>query len=247
MKRAVYYPAIKEKVLVLHVKHGYEDRAEHITNLLNNIQIPFSYILDGDVEDITDEVLNKYFKTDNELYGFTPRTSCTYKHFLAYEYILSNHLDGALILEDDIILQHNFLKIFNKTMDEIHSMHPDNIIISYENSRLRFIPRSIRIKGRFLYKGDRDRMAGVYYINNNAAKAILDYVAENKCIMPIDLLHCQMLKQKLLTYYWCQPTIAAQGSFTGLFKSSLSSKKEFLGWASWQFKLAYKKTLYYFR
>lgn len=36
MKSEVYYPAINEKVLVLHVKHGYEDRAGHITNMLNS-------------------------------------------------------------------------------------------------------------------------------------------------------------------------------------------------------------------
>lgn len=240
--------AITEKVLVLHVKKGYEERAEHIEKMLAKLHIPFEYILDGDVPDLTQEILDKYFEPGKEgLYGYTPRTSCSYKHFLAYEYILRNNLKGALILEDDIILGKKFIPVFNKCMEEFETMPIDDILISFEDSRLRFVPRSQRRAGKYIYKGDKDRMAGAYYISNGAARQVMEYVAANKCDRPIDLLHGFLIKKIGFPYYWCQPTIATQGSFSGKFHSSLSPKKEFCIWASWKFKLNYKKLLYYFR
>ena len=43
---------ITEKVLVLHVKQGYEERAKHIEKMLGELHIPFEYILDGDIKEI---------------------------------------------------------------------------------------------------------------------------------------------------------------------------------------------------
>lgn len=240
---------ITEKVLVLHVKQGYEERAKHIEKMLGELHISFEYILDGDIKDITTEVLQKYFKNEGKenMYGGTAKTSCCYKHFLAYEYILKNNLKGALILEDDCILDKKFTPIFNQCMREFDNMPIKDIFISFENSRLRFIPRSQRVKGQYLYKGDKDRMTGAYYISRGAAEQIMNYVAKNKCERPIDLLHSLLIKEVNFPYYWCQPTIASQGSFTGKFHSSISSKKEFCIWASWKFKLTYKQLLYFLR
>lgn len=241
-------PAITEKVLVLHVKQGYEERARHIEKMLAELHIPFEYILDGDINDITPEVLDKYFKDGKEnMHGNTAKTSCCYKHFLAYEYILKNNLKGVLILEDDCILDKKFPQVFNLCMKEFEKMPTKNILISFEDSRLRFIPRSQRIKGQYLYKGDKDRMTGAYYISRGAAEEIMNYVAKNKCERPIDLLHSLLIKEENFPYYWCQPTVASQGSFTGKFHSSISSKKEFCIWASWRFKLTYKRLLYFLR
>ena len=101
--------AITEKVLVLHVKQGYQERAEHIEKMLARLCIPFEYILDGDVSDLSQEILDKYFKPGKEkLYGYTPRTSCSYKHFLAYEYIIRNNLEGALIFNTSVNFYGNF-------------------------------------------------------------------------------------------------------------------------------------------
>ena len=46
---------------------------------------------------------------------------------------------------------------------------------------------------------------------------------------------------------WCQPALATQGSFTGLFKSALSSKKDRMESVKWWFKKSYKQFLYWFR
>ena len=46
-------------VFVLHVKKGYEDREQHIKAMLQKMNIPFSWILDGDIADLTPEILDK--------------------------------------------------------------------------------------------------------------------------------------------------------------------------------------------
>lgn len=239
----------KEKVLVLHVKQGYEDRAEHIEKMMAELHIPFEYILDGDVSDFTPAILDKYFIINDmvKMYNSLPQMSCAYKHFLGYERILENNWKGALILEDDIILRKDFITVFNNCMHEYEMMSVSDILISFEDSRLRFVPRSQRVRGKYLYKGSKDRMTGAYYISNGAARQIMDYVSEYKCDRPIDLLHSLLIKQEGFPYYWCQPTIATQGSFTGKFHSSLSVKEKLGATVFWKFRLAYKKMLYFLR
>ena len=106
-------------VFVLHVKKGYEDREQHIKAMLQKMNIPFSWILDGDIADLTPEILDKYFAGDMHKAGAT--ASCAYKHVLAYKEIIAKNLDGALILEDDIQLDPRlFIGIFNKSLTELN-------------------------------------------------------------------------------------------------------------------------------
>lgn len=50
-----------DKVFVLHVKEGNEDRAKQIEAMLEKLGIKFEYMLDGDIKDITEERKSKYF------------------------------------------------------------------------------------------------------------------------------------------------------------------------------------------
>ena len=173
---------------------------------------------------------------------------CTLQPFYAYEKIVEENLPGALILEDDAMLSSRFDTIFPLTIEEYSSCYSnENVIISYEDSRLRFVPRSKREKGRFLYPMDRDRMAGIYFININAARMILDDACIQKCKLAIDLYHSQLLEQGKLTYLWCQPTIASQGSFVDILGSTLSTKKIEMEKLRWKILRTYKKLLYQIR
>lgn len=236
-------------VFVLHIKKGYESRALHVEKMLGRMNIPFEYILDGDIPDLTDDVLDRYF-VGSTMKGGYPYTSCSYKHLLAYKEMLHRDIEGALVLEDDIFLKKNFQRIFDKSIEEMHEYaktYHEPILISYEDTRLRFVPRSTRKKGKVIYKGDRDRMAGAYYINKKAAKLLLEYAETHKFDRPIDLVHCKLLKEGKLTYFWCQPTVATQGSHTGAFSSAINFQKSLLYPLTWQLKLFYKKLLYYLR
>lgn len=51
----------RKKVFVCHVKTGYQDREQHITQMLGRMKMPFEFITEGDIADLTPEVLNHYF------------------------------------------------------------------------------------------------------------------------------------------------------------------------------------------
>lgn len=252
--RSQVKPEVKGEIFVAHVKHGYEDRAAHIEKMLGDMGVGFSYMLDGDISDFTPELLGRYFK--NGGLERQSQTSCSLKHVLIYEEILKRGLSGALVLEDDICLHSNFGEVFNKSMAELQEFNASSdadalkngVIINYEDTRLRFVERSRREKERVLYAGDRDRMAGCYYVDRAGAETMLRQIRDNGGLeMPIDLYHAWMLRNGRLAYLWCQPTVATQGSHNGLFNSMLNTTKGRFEVPLWKMKRAYKKLLYWFR
>ena len=173
------------KVFVIHVRDQ-EERKRFIEPQLKALGIPYEYILDGNMEDLTPEVIDRYFAVGGEadtMHGVYPRTSCTYKAFLAYKRIVDDRLDGALIFEDDIQLFSDFRQKFEDTLDEINRTHQHTpLLANYEESSLLLVPRSIRRKGQYLYEMPRDRFAGCYYINNEAAQVIeRTQIRERQC------------------------------------------------------------------
>lgn len=238
---------IDEMILVLHVREGYEDRKEHIDKMMNHRGYTFEYILDGDICDLTDDILNKYFT--GEMHQRSAATSCAMKHLLACKYIIEHNLHGALILEDDMVLYSNFELVFNESMKELRERNLHCALISFEDSCLIFVPRSERIRGQHLYAKHRDRFAGSLYYTREAAEFIISHATMEHCNLPIDLWHTALIS-KGLGYYWCHPCIATQGTHTGLFASSINLKsaaRQHYRQKTWRIKLFYKKMLYLLR
>jgi len=243
--------AASPQIFVLHVASGYENRGRHVESMMSRLGLDFEYMLRGDIPQITPEVLNKYFAAAVPD-GFGSKadafTSCTYKHLLVYDEIVKRRLCGALVLEDDAVLFKKFPAVFAKSIDELSTLPDMPTIVSFEDTRLRFVPRSRRIKGRLLYPGHCDRLAGCYYVNAAAASMMLDYAREKGIDRPIDNFHTLLLHEGLLRYLWVHPAVATQGSFTGLFPSSLSKRyARLLTPIVWRLKLLYRKLLYEFR
>lgn len=242
-------------VFVAHVKDGYDERERHIRAMLGDAGVPFEFMLDGDIADITPARRAAYFSPGLSIP--LSAQSCALKHILICEEIVKRGLPGALVLEDDICLSPRFPAIFTRSMEELPLYErPDGnpesaplpVMISYEDTRLRFVERSRREKGRVLYPGDRDRMTGCYYINRAGAEAILQSIRTNGGLnMPIDLYHAWMLRCGNLRYLWCHPTIATQGSHTGKFRSTLNFDKTFIDERLWLLKRLYRRLLYYLR
>lgn len=235
------------KTFVIHVQK-FTERKEHIDRLLRQHNMEGIYILKGDIETLSPEEIDRFFAKDSIMYHTAPHVSCAIKHFYVCEYMVDNNLPGALVLEDDIVLLKNFDSIYVQSICEYEAEYKDQpVIINYENTRLRFVPYSKRIKGQVLYSGDRDRMTGCFFINLQAAKLILEKAMHDKCAVPIDHFHCELLRAGELTYLWCQPAIAEQGSFNGLFLSQKDYNSFLTIKSRWRCKLAYKKLLYWLR
>lgn len=233
------------KTLVIHAA-ALRERGEHMDRMLRGLGMDYEFIKEGDLDHLDAQLMGRFFK-DGEKLQPTARYSCAAKHFLAYEKIVAEGMEGALVLEDDIVLNDGFCKYFEQSLDELHRDYDGRpVIISYEDSALRFVPRSQREKGRLLYPAKKGRMAGCYYINDVAAKAIQEQLSMERCDEPIDWYHNTLINKGVLECLWCQPTIATQGTFSGAFVSSLNNDGPFVR-LRWLFKKNYKKLLYWLR
>lgn len=233
------------KVLVIHVR-GNESRREYIQKQVEQIGMPYEYILDGNKEDLTEEILNKYFR--GEMHGQYPRTSCAYKHILACKYIIEQNLDGALILEDDIRLFDNFKSKFEQSIQECEYEHAEEpLIINFEESSLMLVPRSKRKREQMLYKADRDRFTGCMYVTQGAASVVLDYAESEKSELAIDRLHSLLISKGLINYYWNHPCLACQCSCDGSMPTMIPTKPRPFKRLKWFYKKFYKRLLYWMR
>lgn len=237
-------------VLVVHVR-GQEERRKFIQGQLDQLGLPYYYILDGNVEDLTTEILDRYFVDDGSsgtMYGQFPRTSCTIKHLFAAQYILDNNLKGALIIEDDIYFYSSFKRLFFKSLEECEATYGTTpVIINYEESSLLLVPRSQRQKGRILYPAMRDRYAGCYYLNRQAAQVMMNYVHKNKVDLISDRFHNKLIQEGLLQSLWSYPCLACQCSADGSMPTTIPTKPRPLKRLKWFYKRVYKHLLYYFR
>jgi glycosyl transferase family 25 len=236
------------KALVIHPDRLIE-RGEHMKQMLEHIGLDFEFVNEGTDDVKIQSYLNQWMTNGKEnMLERVPRVLCTISHFLAYQRLLDEGAEGALILEDDIELHDDFLPQFNRSIEEYRKFYKDKkVLISYEDSSLQFVPRSQRQKGRMLYPGHRDRLSGAYFINDIAAKAILDHLLEEHCDRAIDCYHNLLIQNGFVDYLWCQPALATQGSFTGAFRSALSKKKDCMIVFRWWFKKNYKRLLYWLR
>lgn len=236
------------KILVIHAA-SLKERGEHIDKMLKGMGLDYEFIKDADCDMLTDELLDRYVADGPEqMHEKSGKASCTIKHFMACERVLEEGLEGALVLEDDMVLHKDFVKRFEACMTEYEAHYQqESILISLEDSSLRFVPRSRRRKGQLLYDADKGRMAGAYYVNRHACQAIVDSLKEERCKIPIDHYHNLLIKRGAIRCLWCQPALATQGSFMGLFGSSLSKRSDRMIKRRWLFKKNYKKILYWFR
>lgn len=237
------------QILIIHVRSN-EERRIYVEGQVRPLGMPYTFINDGNKEDLTPEIIERYFidnGREDTMYGALPHTSCAYKHILAMQYIISQDLEGALILEDDIRLKADFLSVFNQSMDELRKEHNgEACIVNYEESSLMLVPRSQRRKGKVLYKANRDRFAGCLYITRNAAERIMKYIMEHKSAYTSDILHYNLIKQGVITYYWSYPCIACQCSCDGSMPTMIQKPRPYKR-LKWFYKKVYKHILYFFR
>ena len=210
-----------EPVLVAHVTQGYESRRHSIERQLHGMLMPFEFMLDGDVSDLTPAVMARWFVPSLKPAAMQ---SCTCKHLLMYEQIVTRGWRGALILEDDIILADSFPQVFRATLDELQRSNGFGIEtawVSYENSTLR-MPRGSQLKkGVHLYPANRTRCTGAYYVGRRVAQTLLRLAETVKVSAGIDIWVDAMaaIVPEEIRILWCHPTVAEQGSMNGTFDS----------------------------
>lgn len=209
------------KVFIIHVK-GNSERKKHILAQVQRHFDDYEFILDGNIADLDNQTLSRFFR--DQMQTAKPATSCAYKHLLAYEQIIAQNLDYALVLEDDIFLADDTNSVLHSIKQQLVNLKP-NYFISIEDSNLKQIPASEQVAGKLLYEKQHGRFTGAYIISQTAAKNILSFASQEKCAVPIDWYHNLCAEKNLIQIYWSIATPAQQGSANGKIGSLIDERK----------------------
>jgi GR25 family glycosyltransferase involved in LPS biosynthesis len=149
----------------------------------------------------------------------------TIQHIEAYRRILERRIPHAVILEDDVVLERDFLKRLGRY---VRQLPPDYDVLYFGAGRgFLHVERSYRerILGAFhlrnVFRRDncQSRFADSYLISQKAVAQIVPEVATFQ--LPIDWELNYVQTTLRMNVYWAEPTLSHQGSASGKFKSGL--------------------------
>ena len=204
------------KIFVIHYKK-LTTRKNHIISQFKNHNITNYEFIEIDRDELHDRDTSMFDENWNK-----GQIAIALSHFHAYAQI-SSGFDNGLIFEDDVILCNNFTNIFNSYMKEL-PMDYDMLFIG--NGCDFHIPRHETVPNQHIYhkRDGGTRCSDSYLISKKCARNLCDYIENcaRDIKTPIDLLLNDIISRNRFKVYWAEPTIVAQGTQVGLFKSSLS-------------------------
>lgn len=97
-----------------------------------------------------------------------------------------------------------------------------------------------------LYPANYARAADSYWINRETAQKMVQWVRQNGFAKPADHLIDYICLELNIPILWLEPTIADQGSHTGLFRSSIQILEggTVIDRIGWKMKIIRRKYLY---
>lgn len=206
---------------IIHVK-GNQKRKDYMLQLIKNYPfINWNFIEQGNISDLTEDILDSYFK--GKMHALSPFTSCAYKHVLGLQKITQDN--WCLIVEDDIAFYEGFERHLKQILDELKNRNITNSIVSLEDSIPKYIPKSERKSNQLLYPQASMRLAGAYLIDSEGALNTLTYLDTHKSDLTADWLYTSLVKKNILKCYWSQPPLACQKSLSGALPSLIDNKK----------------------
>jgi GR25 family glycosyltransferase involved in LPS biosynthesis/glycosyltransferase involved in cell wall biosynthesis len=206
------------KIYVVHYKKLTE-RKQHLLSQFLELGIRSFEFISIDRDDALDTSLfeDNYSKT---------QIAISLSHMYAYKDIAANNLDYGIILEDDVLLCPYFLDKLNNYMKQLppdfgavflgegcgiseHRVQPE-----------RFQPyQNVYLMEQF----NKTKCTDSYVVSCQCAKNIVEYISklDYKINEPIDWWLNRPLREIVKTdVYWCEPTLAKQGTITGRFQPS---------------------------
>ena len=204
-----------DKVYVLTAKN-FADRIQHIRAQLSKQNIPFEFICDYDVNEISPRDQDRFVDT----YQLTPaHQSITLKHIKAWKNCIEQGYSRILILEDDVILQPNFIIRLSFFLEELSST--DGYLLFMGGADTRVSIREL-LFGQPVFERT-IRTADAYVTDISACKKRMQWLELNKISKPADHLIVEVDQSVGNTQYWTSSYLVEQGSVFGLFGSKLDS------------------------
>lgn len=206
------------KIFVIHYKK-LSDRKQHILKQFEKYNIKDYEFIDIDRDELQGYDLTIFENLHNSYIAIQ------LSHIYAYKQIRDNH-DQAIILEDDVILQDNFMNIFNHYLTQLPY---DYDMLFFGSCCNLHIQQHNLIFNKNIYEksleatewgGDGStRALHSYLINKKCAIKLCEYIdnIKYKISVPADFWLNIAARDIRLKVYWAEPTIAMQGSEVGMF------------------------------
>lgn len=206
-----------DKVYVLSVR-SFTDRIEHIESELAKHSVPFEFIFDYDIPDITQKDL-EIFSTSNMR---IQHQSLVLKNIAVWKRMQSENLGRVLVLEDDALLNSDFLVELKKILKAADQLDPGYLVFlggadtklpkNFLNSRTNLIQRRMTTADGFI-------------IDRCIADKRLEWLKTNTIAMPADGLMCKIDTDVNMPHFWPKKSIIQQASCTGKFKTTLDDSR----------------------
>lgn len=223
-----------EKVYVLHYTK-LKERRERLEKELSKYNIKAIWITEFDQEDLTDDMISNAYDKNKESYDSkihpvygnrsTPHRllnmaeiSCTFKHREAIKLIAQECNDYGLILEDDVLFCNDFDKYFNMFIENTPEDWDAIFMGSCANLH---VPANLLTHGKTAYRiaDPASRGGDSYLLKKTLAEKITASMNTFVTISDWELSYQLWLHQSKT--YWWEPSLVAQGSEYGLYKSTL--------------------------
>jgi glycosyl transferase family 25 len=205
-------------VYVINVKKFTERRA-FMEAQLAKFGMNAEFIFDGDIEDLTDDLIEKYFSGTD----LSPaQMSCAIKHVFALQKIAESGAAFNLVLEDDAVFAPDFDLGLQHVLNESANFIGSKVIYIGSGGNF-FTPKSQRKENKHLYIGSRGRFTDSYIIDGETANKRLQWILNHKISHPIDNLFDKIDKDLGVKIVWLEDPVVEQGSKNGLFNSAIES------------------------
>lgn len=149
----------------------------------------------------------------------------TVQHIEAYRRILKGSIPHAVILEDDVVFERDFLSRLGSYVRQL----PEDYDVFYfgagrgplhvERSFREKVLGALHRKNVFRRENYQSRYADSYLISLKAVAQIVPQMATFQ--LPIDWEMNYVQTKLRMNIYWAEPTLSHQGSASGKFKSGL--------------------------
>jgi len=201
------------------------DRKQHVLDIFNKNNIKnYEFIENYNQEDISDNDKNRFvpnFKMS--------AMSLFLKHIFIYREIsISNKYSHALIFEDDIFLDDDFVNILNKYIVELPQ---DYDMLFIGNCSNLHIDENLLTNDKHIYEKSNEKTnlngsskcCDSYLVSKKCAIKLCEYMdnLKDKIELPIDHWINDVSRHYNFKVYWAEPTIVSQGSLDGRFQSSI--------------------------
>ena len=208
-----------DHIYVLNVKKFTERRA-FMEKQLAKAGLQAEFIFDWDTDELTDEIIERYFAKNNNLSA--AQKSCALKHITALQKVAENNSVFNLILEDDAVFAKEFNLGLQHALTQSEQFVEDKVIYIGSGGNF-FTPKSQRKHGQYLYIGARGRFTDSYIIDSVTAQKRLDWITAHKISDPIDNQFDKIDKQLNIKIVWLEDPVVEQGSKNGLFDSAIET------------------------